>query len=127
MATKKKTPKKLKKFTVKYTAILMVEAKSINEAYAAADTALIDMVEGDEMAIEEIFGIEMIEDKIHDVTTINCEDGTRVCSVEDIDDEYEDIDDDDEDEDIEDEDLDDDDEDGDDEDSEEDDGDEDEK
>lgn len=94
----------LKRFVVKYSASLIVEAKNANEAFAIADESMANMVESTELDLDDIFAIEVTNDKIHDLTE-TCECGVDGCEDdEDSDEDDEDDDSDDDDEDDEDED-----------------------
>jgi len=67
----------LKRFTVRYTATAIVEAKNPREALEIADEAMTDLVLDDDLALTDIFAVELTDEKIHDFTLIDedeCED-----------------------------------------------------
>ena len=92
----------LKKFVVKYSALVIVEAKNANEAFAIADEEMIGMVSSDELELDDIFAIEVTNDKIHDATESGCCCGDDCTCDDESDDEEDDEDDEDEDSDEED-------------------------
>lgn len=65
MAKRRVVP--LKRFVIKYTAIAVVEAKNQREALELADEAMTDLVENDELTLDDIFAVELTNDKIHNI------------------------------------------------------------
>ena len=99
---------KLKRFVVKYAALFIVEAKNPNEAFAIADEEMTNMVESDELELDDIFAIEVTNDKIHDLTEpCTCGIGGGVDDADDDDadeDDADEVDDEDDEDDVDDED-----------------------
>ena len=93
----------LKKFVVKYSALIIVEAKNANESFAVADEEMLGMVVGmvasEELDLDDIFAIEITNDKIHNATEDICTYGGDCSDDEDDEDDEDDDDEDDEDED----------------------------
>lgn len=69
MARSRQLP--LKRFTVRYTATAIVEAKNPREALEIADEAMTDLVLDDDLALTDIFAVELTDEKIHDFTQID--------------------------------------------------------
>lgn len=84
---KTQTPKAMQTYAVKYSAVIMVDAESKEEALDIADEMMCDMVESDELGMDDIFGIETINTKIHDASDGSCSCGCGGdCGDEDSDD-----------------------------------------
>jgi hypothetical protein len=93
MARKRVVP--LKRFVIKYTAFAVVEAKNPREAFELADEAMTDLVENDELALDDIFAVELTNDKVHIIA--ECDDDGDPDESEDEDSEEDDSGDDEED------------------------------